>query len=64
MQLLDDSLWDLYSRGIIPIDEMLERSQRREELELKLSETTEGREALKRLGGPIEEGSPHKVGQR
>ena len=26
MQLLDDALWDLYSRGIIAADEMLERS--------------------------------------
>ena len=55
MQLLDDSLWDLYSRGIISAEETLERSQRREELEQKLSMSAEGREALKRIGGPIDE---------
>ncbi|MBM4018251.1 MAG: type IV pilus twitching motility protein PilT [Planctomycetes bacterium] len=54
MQLLDDSLWDLYSRGIVAAEEMLERAQRREEIELKLAETAEGREALKRIGGPID----------
>jgi len=55
MQLLDDSLWDLYSRGIIAADEMLERAQRREELEVKLSQTPEGRDELKRIGGPIDD---------
>jgi twitching motility protein PilT len=56
MQLLDDSLWDLYSRGIIAAEELLERGQRREEIEQKLSATAEGREALKRIGGPVDEG--------
>jgi len=55
MQLLDDSLWDLYARGIIAVEEMLERAQRREELEQKLLATSEGREALKRVGGPLDE---------
>ncbi len=45
MQLLDDALWDLYARGVIAAEEMLERCQRREELELKLSESDEGRRA-------------------
>ena len=55
MQLLDDSLWDLYSRGIIAVEEMLERAQRREEVEEKLMQTSEGRDALKRAGGPVDE---------
>ena len=55
MQLLDDALWELYAKGIIAPEEMLERAQRREELEQKLSMTAEGREALKRIGGPIDE---------
>lgn len=55
MQLLDDSLWDLYSRDVIAAEEMLERSQRREELEQKLAETDEGRETLRRIGGPVDE---------
>jgi len=63
MQLLDDSLWDLYARGIIAVEEMIERSQRREEIELKLMETSEGRDALKRVGGPVDENAL-KVFQR
>jgi twitching motility protein PilT len=55
MQLLDDSLWDLYGRGIIGAEDMLERAQRREELEAKLAQTAEGREALKRIGGLLSE---------
>ncbi len=55
MQLLDDSLWDLYSKGIIAPEEMLERAQRPEELSEKLAQTPEGREALKRIGGPLDE---------
>jgi twitching motility protein PilT len=55
MQLLDDALWDLYARGIIGVEDMLERAQRREELEQKLMATSEGREALKRVGGPLDE---------
>jgi twitching motility protein PilT len=55
MQLLDDSLWDLYAKGVISVEEMLERAQRREELEQKLAQTAEGREALKKIGGPIDE---------
>jgi len=55
MQLLDDSLWELYTRGIIAVEEMLERGQRREELEQKLMATSEGRDALKRVGGPLDE---------
>ncbi len=55
MQLLDDSLWDLYTRKIIAVGEMLERAQRREELEQKLMATPEGREALKEAGGPLDE---------
>jgi len=55
MQLLDDSLWDLYGRGIIGAEDMLERAQRREELEEKLLQTAEGREALKRIGGLLNE---------
>jgi twitching motility protein PilT len=55
MQLLDDSLWDLYTRKIISVGEMLERAQRREELEQKLMATAEGREALKEAGGPLDE---------
>ena len=55
MQLLDDSLWGLYTRGIIAVEEMLERGQRREELEQKLMATSEGRDALKRVGGPLDE---------
>ena len=54
MQLLDDSLWDLYSRKIIAVGEMLERAQRREELEQKLTATAEGRKALKSVGGPLD----------
>jgi twitching motility protein PilT len=54
MQLLDDSLWDLYSRGVIAPEDMLERAVHREELEQKLAETPEGREALKRIGGPVD----------
>jgi len=60
MQLLDDSLWDLYARGIIAVEEMLERAQRREELEQKLMGTSEGREALKRVGGPLDEADLNK----
>ena len=60
MQLLDDSLWDLYARGIIAVEEMLERAQRREELEQKLMATSEGREALKRVGGPLDEADLNK----
>jgi len=55
MQLLDDSLWDLYSRGVISPEDLLEHAQRREELEHKLAETSEGREVLRRLGGPTNE---------
>ena len=55
MQLLDDSLWDLYGRGIIGAEDMLERAQRREELEEKLLQTAEGREALTRIGGLLDE---------
>jgi Tfp pilus assembly ATPase PilU len=55
MQLLDDSLWDLYSRGVISPEDLLEHAQRREELEHKLAETSEGREVLRRLGGPTSE---------
>ena len=54
MQLLDDSLWDLYSRGIIAPEEMLERAQRPDELKQKLDQTAEGREVLKRVGGPFD----------
>ena len=60
MQLLDDALWDLYARGIIEVKEMLERAQRREELEQKLMGTSEGREALKRVGGPLDEADLNK----
>jgi twitching motility protein PilT len=56
MQLLDDALWDLYSRGIIAAEEMLERAQRREEIEQKLAQTAEGRDVLKRIGNPMDEG--------
>jgi twitching motility protein PilT len=56
MQLLDDALWDLYSRGVIAPEEMLERAQRPEEISEKLKATPEGREALQRIGGPIDEG--------
>jgi twitching motility protein PilT len=55
MQLLDDALWDLYSRGVIAPEEMLERALRPEEIGEKLAQTPEGREALKRIGGPIDE---------
>jgi twitching motility protein PilT len=55
MQLLDDALWDLYQKGVIAAEEMLERSQRREDLETKLMETPEGREALKRIGTMMDE---------
>jgi len=54
MQLLDDALWDLYSREIIAPEEMLERAQRPDELEQKLAQTAEGREVLKRIGGPFD----------
>ena len=54
MQLLDDSLWDLYSRGVITPEDMLERAVHRDELEQKLAQTPEGREALKRIGGPVD----------
>ncbi len=63
MQLLDDSLWDLYSRGIIAPEEMLERCQRPEEMHEKLAQTPEGREALKRAAGPVDE-ADLKTGQR
>jgi twitching motility protein PilT len=55
MQLLDESLWDLYSRRIISADEMLIRAQRPEEIAEKLSETADGREALKRAHGLVDE---------
>jgi len=55
MQLLDDALWDLYQKGVIAAEEMLERSQRREDLETKLMETPEGREALQRIGTTMDE---------
>jgi len=61
MQLLDDSLWDLYSRGVIAVEELLERSQRREEIEEKLMETAEGVAALKRVGGPVDENALKKM---
>jgi twitching motility protein PilT len=61
MQLLDDSLWDLYSRGVIAIEEVLERAQRREEIEEKLTQTADGREVLKRVGGPVDENALKKV---
>ncbi|MFO8014219.1 MAG: type IV pilus twitching motility protein PilT [Phycisphaerae bacterium] len=54
MQLLDDSLWDLYSRGVIEIEEMLEKCQRRADLEKKLMEIPGGQEALEQVGGPME----------
>jgi twitching motility protein PilT len=54
MQLLDDSLWDLYTRGVIAIEEMLEKCQRRAELEKKLLEVPGGQEALEQVGGPME----------
>jgi len=54
MQLLDDSLWDLYSRGVISIAEMLEKCQRRADLEKKLMSVPGGREALDQVGGPME----------
>jgi len=60
MQLLDDALWDLYSRRVIDIEELLERAQHREEVEEKLQQTAEGREALKRAGGPVEEDAMKK----
>ena len=55
MQLLDESLWDLYSRRIIAAEEMLVRAQRPEEIAAKLAETSEGREALKRAHGLVDE---------
>ncbi|MCX5653529.1 MAG: type IV pilus twitching motility protein PilT [Planctomycetota bacterium] len=55
MQLLDESLWDMYSRRIISADEMLIQAQRPEEIGEKLSETAEGREALKRSRGLVDE---------
>ena len=55
MQLLDESLWDLYSRRIIAADEMLIRAQHPEEIAEKLMETAEGREALKRTRGLVDE---------
>ncbi len=55
MQLLDDSLWDLYARGVIAAAEMLERAVNREELERKLSETPKGRDELKAIGGALDE---------
>jgi len=54
MQLLDDSLWDLYSRGVISITAMLEKCQRRADLEKKLMSVPGGREALDQVGGPME----------
>ncbi len=53
MQMLDDALWDLYQRSVISIDEMLEKAQRREELEKKLMSVPGGREALEQAGGPM-----------
>ena len=55
MQLLDDALWDLYARGIIAAEEVLERAQRREEIEQKLAQTAEGRAVLRRIGSPTDE---------
>ena len=55
MPLLDESLWDLYGRRIISADDMLIRAQRPEEIAEKLSETAEGREALKRARGLVDE---------
>jgi twitching motility protein PilT len=63
MQLLDESLWDLYSRRIIAADEMLIRAQHPEEIAAKLSETAEGREALKRTHGLVDE-SDMKASQK
>jgi twitching motility protein PilT len=54
MQLLDDSLWDLYTRGVISITDMLEKCQRRAELEKKLMSVPGGPEALEQVGGPME----------
>jgi len=54
MQLLDDSLWDLYSRGVISITAMLEKCQRRADMEKKLMSVPGGREALDQVGGPME----------
>ena len=54
MQLLDESLWDLYSRQVIAVGEMLERAQRREDLEQRLMGTSAGRDALKSIGGPMD----------
>jgi len=53
MQMLDDALWDLYQRGVISIEEMLEKAQRREELEKQLMSVPGGREALEQVGGPM-----------
>jgi len=53
MQMLDDALWDLYQRNVIAINEMLEKAQRREELEKKLMSVPGGREALEQAGGPM-----------
>jgi len=54
MQLLDDSLWDLYSRGVVSLEDMLEKCQRRADLEKKLLEIPGGQEALDQVGGAIE----------
>ena len=54
MQLLDDSLWDLYSRSVVSIEEMLEKCKRRADLEKKVMSVPGGREALEQVGGPME----------
>jgi len=56
MQMLDDALWDLYRRSVISIEEVLERAQRREDMEKKLMEVPGGREALEQVGGPMAAG--------
>jgi len=53
MQLLDDALWELHSKGMIVTKEMLEKAQRREELEKKLMSVPGGKEALEQAGGPM-----------
>jgi len=53
MQMLDDALWALYERSVIAITDMLEKAQRREELEKKLMSVPGGREALDQVGGPM-----------
>lgn len=49
MQLLDDAIYSLWRKGVISVEESLERAQGRQDMMRKIGETSAGREALKQI---------------